>query len=116
MFPPESYAVDVTVASLRPAPGPDVLPDGVVSSRPSRIGDLLSVASMTPEQKAAQLLRVQQAKSMLAAFEAELVVGLATDRPVSLDRRRGQTGAASGEWARSCWTRTCRSSSPTSSR
>ena len=36
---------------------------------------------------------------MLAAFKAELVVGLAADRPASGDRQRGQTGAASGEWA-----------------
>src|SRR3954470_21799233 len=99
MFPPESYAVDVTVASLRPPPGPDVLPEGVVSSRPSRLGELLAVASMTAEQKAAQLLRAQQAKSMLAGFEAELVVGLAADRPAAVDRRRGQSGAASGRWA-----------------
>src|SRR4051794_24820794 len=99
MFPPESYAVDVTVASLRPPPGPDVLPEGVVSSRPSRLGELLAVASMTAEQKAAQLLRVQQAKNMLAGFEAELVVGLAADRPATVDRRRGQTGAASERWA-----------------
>src|SRR3954465_9559012 len=99
MFPPESYGVDVTVASLRPPPGPDVLPEGVVSSRPSRIGELLAVASMTAGQKAAQLLRVQQAKNMLAGFEAELVVGLAADRPATVDRRRGQTGAASERWA-----------------
>src|SRR3954462_953660 len=99
MFPPESYAVDVTVASLRPPPGPDVLPEGVVSSRPSRIGDLLAVAQMTAEQKAAQLLRVQQAEAMLAGVKAEVVVGLATDRPVRLDRRRSEPGAASGEWA-----------------
>src|SRR3954451_3108649 len=99
MFPPESYAVDVTVASLRPPPGPDVLPEGVVSSRPSRLGELLAVASMTAEQKAAQLLWVQQAKSMLAGFEAELVVGLAADRPAAVGRRRGQSGAASGRWA-----------------
>jgi hypothetical protein len=99
MFPPESFGVDVTVASLRPPPGPDVLQDGVVSSRPSRIGELLSVAVMTPGQKAAHLLRVQEAKSMLAAFEAELVVGLAMDRPATVDRRRGQVGAASEEWA-----------------
>ena len=52
---------------------------------------------MTPEQKAAQLQRVEQAEAMLAAFKAELVVGLA-DRPAS-DRQRGQVGAASGEWA-----------------
>jgi hypothetical protein len=99
MFPPESFGVGVTVASLHPDPWPDVLPAGVVSSRPSRIGDLLPVALMTAEQKALQLLRVQEAKSMLAAFEAELVVGLAEERPATVDRRRGQVGAASDEWA-----------------
>jgi hypothetical protein len=98
MFPPESFGVGVTVASLQPDPWPEVLPAGVVSSRPSRLGDLLAVASMTPEQKAVQVQRVQEARSVLAAYEAELVVGLAMDRPASDDRRRSQPGAASGEW------------------
>src|SRR3954453_3664253 len=54
---------------------------------------------MTAGQKAAQLLRVQQAKNMLAGFEAELVVGLAADRPATVDRRGGETGAGSEQWA-----------------
>ena len=99
MFPPGSFAVGLTVDRLEPPPGPDVLPEGVVSSRPSRLGDLLTVALMTPEQKAFQLQRVQQAEAMLAGYKAELVVGLSLDRPASVDRRRGQVGAASGEWA-----------------
>ena len=99
MFPPESFGVGVTVAELHPDPWPEVLPAGVVFSRPSRLGDLLPVALMTAEQKAVQLQRVQEAKSVLAAYEAELVVGLAGDRPATVDRRRGQVGAASEEWA-----------------
>jgi len=99
MFPPEAFGVGVTVAELSPARWDDVtLPAGVVA-RPSRIGDLLPVESMTPEQKAVQLQRVQEAKSVLAGYEAELVVGLASDRPASEDRRRSEPGAASGEWA-----------------
>ena len=99
MFPPDDFGVGVTVSSLAPDPWEEVpLPAGVASSRPSRIGDLLPVAWMTAEQKATQLQRVQQAKSVLAAYEVELVVGLADDRP-SRDDRRGQVGAASGEWA-----------------
>jgi hypothetical protein len=99
MFPPEAFAVGVTVAEVRPALWDDhPLPAGVVS-RPSRIGDLLPVHLMTPEQKAAHLQRVAEAEAVLAAFKAELIVALATDRPASGDRRRGQTGAASGEWA-----------------
>ena len=68
-------------------------------ARPSRLGDLLPVALMTAEQKATHLQRIEQAESALAAFKAELVVGLAEDRPASLDRRRGQVGAASREWS-----------------
>ena len=100
MFPPEVFGVGVTVAALAPVVWEDAeLPAGVVSSRPSRLGDLLQVDLMTPEQKAAQLQRVEQAEAVLAAFKAELVVGLAADRPAGGDRQRGQTGAASGEWA-----------------
>src|SRR3954466_862091 len=99
MFPPGAFGVGVTVAELRPAFGAEVaVPAGVVA-RPSRLGELLPVELMTPEQKAAQLQRVEQVEALLAAYKAELVVGLACDRPAGLDRRRGQTGAASGEWA-----------------
>ena len=74
------------------------LPAEVVQ-RPSRLGELLPVERMTPEQKAANLQLVAEAEAQLAAFKAELVVGLAADRPARDDRRRGQVGAASGEWA-----------------
>ena len=100
MFPAEAFGVGVTVAELSPVPWEDVpLPVGVVSSRPSRLGDLLPVDVMTAEQKAVQLQRITEAEAVLAAFRVELVVGLAADRPASADRRRGQSGAASGEWA-----------------
>lgn len=89
----------MTVAELSPALWDDVvLPAGVVT-RPSRLGELLPVDLMTPEQKATHLQRVEEVEAALAAFKAELVVGLATDRPASDDRQRGQVGAASGEWA-----------------
>src|SRR3954452_13960625 len=100
MFPPEVYGVGVTVERLLPAPWEEeiVLPAGVVS-RPSRLGEVLRVDAMTPEQKATQLQRVQQAEAMLAGYNAQLVVGLGGDRPATVDRRRGQTGAASEQWA-----------------
>lgn len=68
-------------------------------SRPSRLGELLPVEEMTPDQKAANLQRIVELEARLAAFKAELVVGLAADRPATDDRRCGQPGAASGEWA-----------------
>jgi hypothetical protein len=99
MFPPEVFGVGVTVAELTPGvPDDVVLPAGVVA-RPSRLGELLRVDLMTPKQKAQHLQRVEEAESVIAAFKAELVVGLAADRPASDDRQRGQVGAASGEWA-----------------
>src|SRR3954466_3495380 len=100
MFPPEVYGVGVTVERLLPAPWEEevVLPAGVVS-RPSRLGELLPVDAMTPEQKAVQLQWVHQAESVLAGYKAELVVGLAADRPAPVGRRRGQVGGASEEWA-----------------
>src|SRR3954468_1040993 len=99
MFPPGGFGVGLTVARLRPPPDDDLVPPEGVVSRPSRLGDLLPVALMTAEQKAINLQRVTEAEAELAAFKAELVVGLATDRPASGDRQRGQVGAASGEWA-----------------
>ena len=99
MFPAGAFGVGLTVAALHPAvPDGMVLPAGVVQ-RPSRLGELLPVARMTPEQKAANLELIAEAEAQLAAFKAELVVGLAADRPASDDRRSGQPGAASGEWA-----------------
>src|SRR5690348_5657706 len=100
MFPADEFGVGVTVASLAPVPWDDSpLPAGVVESRPSRLGDLLPVALMTPAQKAVQLQAVEQAEAVLAAYKTELVVGFAADRPATADRRRGQGGAASEDWA-----------------
>ncbi len=99
MFPPGAFGVGVTVAALHPAVPDDLpLPSGAVE-RPSRLGELLPVGRMTPEQKVANLQLVAAAEAQLAAFKAELVVGLAADRPATHDRRSGQPGAASGEWA-----------------
>jgi hypothetical protein len=99
MFPPEVFGVGVTVAELSPAPLADAgLPAGVLT-RPTRLGEMLPVAWMSPQHKALQLQRIEQVESALAAFKAELVVGLAADRPASGDRTRGQVGAASGQWA-----------------
>jgi hypothetical protein len=99
MFPAGAFGVGVTIAALQPFAGDDVSLPPEVLQRPSRLGELLPVRRMTPEQKAANLQLVAEAEAQLAAFKAELVVGLAADRPARDDRQRGQVGAASGEWA-----------------
>ncbi|MGY2128623.1 HNH endonuclease signature motif containing protein [Blastococcus sp. SYSU DS0617] len=74
--------------------------DSGFAFRPVRLGDLVDVDRLTPEQKTRELQRVVRAESALAAYKAELVVGLARDRTDGDDRRPGTPGAAAPEWAR----------------
>jgi hypothetical protein len=55
----------------------------------------LPVALLSREQKAAELQRVQALRSMTAAYEAELVLGLADDSPDVDDPSPGTPGARS---------------------
>jgi hypothetical protein len=101
MFPPEVFGVGVTVAELSPAPLADAgLPAGVLT-RPTRLGEMLPVAWMSPQHKALQLQRIEQVESALAAFKAELVVGLAA--AVTLTPACGLAGATPA-YARSAMT------------
>src|SRR3712207_7746536 len=59
----------------------------------------LPVALLTRAEKAAELRRLQARKAMDAAYEAELVLGLADDTPDTLDPPPDQPGAARGSWA-----------------
>src|SRR4028119_692853 len=53
----------------------------------------LPVSLLSREQKAAELVRVQAVKAMAAAYEAELVLGLADDSPDDDDPPPGAAGA-----------------------
>src|SRR5688500_5587187 len=59
----------------------------------------LPVALLSKAQKAAELQRVQARRAMDAAYEAELVVGLADDTPDTLDPPADHPGAKKGSWA-----------------
>jgi hypothetical protein len=59
----------------------------------------LPVFLLTNEQKAAELQRVQTRRAMDAAYEAELVMGLADDTPDTLDPPADHPGARRGSWA-----------------
>ncbi|MGY1777633.1 DUF222 domain-containing protein, partial [Geodermatophilus sp. SYSU D00804] len=59
----------------------------------------LPVALLSREQKAAELQRVAALKAMTAAYEAELVLGLADDTPADPDPAPGTPGARRGSWA-----------------
>jgi hypothetical protein len=59
----------------------------------------LPVGSLTREQKAAELQRLQARKAMDAADEAELILALADDTSDTLDPPPDQPGASRGSWA-----------------
>ncbi|SFP51354.1 HNH endonuclease [Geodermatophilus dictyosporus] len=59
----------------------------------------LPVALLTRGQKAAELEHVAALTARLAAYEAELVLGLADDTPDDLDPAPGTPGARQGSWA-----------------
>jgi Domain of unknown function (DUF222) len=59
----------------------------------------MPVGLLSREQKAAELQRVQARRAMDAAYEAELVMGLADDTPDTLDPPPGHPGARRGSWA-----------------
>src|SRR5919107_1206039 len=57
------------------------------------------VSLLSKALEAAELQRVQARKAMDAAYEAELVPGLADDTPDTLDPPPDQPGARTGSWA-----------------
>ena len=59
----------------------------------------LPVSLLSKAQKAAELQRVQARRAMDAAYEAELVLGLAEDTPGTLDPPADHPGARRGSWA-----------------
>ncbi|SHH15837.1 hypothetical protein SAMN05444351_4129, partial [Geodermatophilus nigrescens] len=59
----------------------------------------LPVALLSREHKARELQRLAALKAQTAAYEAELVLGLADDSPDDDDPPPGTPGARSGSWA-----------------
>ncbi len=59
----------------------------------------LPVGALTREEKAEELRRLQARKAMDAAYEAELVLGLADDTPDTLDPPADHPGMRKVSWA-----------------
>jgi hypothetical protein len=96
MFPGSAFGVGVTVAELCP-PVPDVaLPPGV-AERPMRLHEMLPGEALTDAELAREIQRTTQVEAVIAAYRVERVMQLAARRPASLDRRRGEPGAAADE-------------------
>jgi Domain of unknown function (DUF222) len=64
-----------------------------VGFRRARFSDVLPLAAWSDAEKAGELGRIQQARAMLDAYEAAVVVAFAADRPESLDLPEGAPGA-----------------------
>src|SRR5438270_13930825 len=58
----------------------------------------LPVSWLSDEEKAEELARLQANRARDAAREAELILGLAADRPEQLDPPPGSPGARRGSW------------------
>ncbi|MGY1695040.1 DUF222 domain-containing protein [Geodermatophilus sp. SYSU D00814] len=69
----------------------------LLASRPPEFRRL-PVGLLSREQKAAELQRVAALKAVTAAYEAELVLGLADDSPDDDDPPPGAPGARRGSW------------------
>jgi hypothetical protein len=109
VFGGSGFGVGLTVALLE---SPAHLPPDPVRVQ---LSDALPVHARSAAEKVVELRRLQQLKAMLAAYELDLVAGLAADRPDTFDRRPGQPGAGAGERGGPGRRRGSASSSPTSS-
>src|SRR4051812_10842991 len=107
MFSGSGFGVGVTVADLRPCPEEELPPQGIdpaellaagVVERPTRLGEMMPVSWRSDAEIATELQRVAQAEAQLAAYKAELVMGLAARRPAEQDPVPGEPGAASPVW------------------
>ncbi|HVD28611.1 MAG TPA: hypothetical protein VNC79_08945 [Mycobacteriales bacterium] len=61
--------------------------------RRARLSEVLPIAAWSDAEKAFELTRIQQARAMLDAYEAAVVVEFAADRPDALDLPEGTAGA-----------------------
>lgn len=87
---PRTYVRDVPVAEIQPAPEGGLV-EWWLWRAPSV--ERFPVDQLSAEEKALELQRVQARKAMDAAYEAELMISLAAERPDTDDPPPGHPGA-----------------------
>ncbi|MGZ4548640.1 MAG: DUF222 domain-containing protein [Blastococcus sp.] len=104
MFGGEGFGVGLTITQLAvPAgPGTDVVPADV-DRHPTRLGELMSVATRHDVGLAEEIRRANIADSRLWAYRLELVAQLAARRRDDRDRAPGLPGAAAPGWTPASW-------------
>ena len=100
MFEGRGFGVGLTVNQLGVAgwSGTELLPADA-NRHPTRLGELMPVASRSDASLAEEVRRVNVADSKLWAYRVELIVQLAYRRRDDRDRPAGTPGAASPSWA-----------------
>ncbi len=99
VFEGGGFGVGLTVTQLDAPPGPaEVLPAGV-DVHPTRLGELMPVASRCDAGLAEEMRRANIADSRLWAYRVEMIAALAARRRDDRDRAPGRPGAASSGWA-----------------
>ena len=98
VFEGGGFGVGLTVSQVRSSSWPsEVLPPGV-RSHPTRLGELMPVASRDDAQLADEIRRANDADSRLWAYRVEMIATLAARRRDDRDRAPGHGGAASSGW------------------
>jgi hypothetical protein len=73
----------------------DPAPSGLApGDRPARLSEIFPPEARSDRSLAEELARIVQLEAMLAAYKADLVVGLGYRRPEALDVPAGRPGAA----------------------
>jgi hypothetical protein len=90
----EGFGVALAVEPMGGAwPAEAAPPTGPAPARPARLSEVLPVVERSAAEIALELGQLQRVKAMLAAYEADLVLGLAAHRPQEPDRRPGGPGS-----------------------
>jgi hypothetical protein len=104
VFEGEGFGVGLTINQLDvlPRSGAGLVPVGV-DRHPTRLGELMPVASRDDVGLGEEIRRANIADSRLWAYRLELVAQLAARRHDDRDRTQGRPGAAALGWTTASW-------------
>ena len=104
MFEGDGFGVGLTINQLyaSPCPGTDMVPADV-DRHPTRLGELMPVATRHDVGLGEEVRRANIADSRLWAYRLELIAQLAVRRRNDRDRAPGQPGAKAPGWTTTSW-------------
>ena len=102
MFEGDGFGVGLTINQLFAPPRPGLVPDDI-DRHPTRLGELMPVATRHDVGLGEEIRRANIADSRLWAYRLELIAQLATRRRDDRDRAPGQPGAKVPGWTTASW-------------